>query len=162
MTSNGVKYTCFIMIGLASIFSIYVFFIIYQGHTRNDAQNAPILPNQSETNSQQWETKTDDRPPVTVKVTPIELGKDVQTWKFDIVMDTHSVELDQDMIRVVVLVDDFDKEYGPVRWEGAEAGGHHREGVLVFAPIAPYPQRLKLNIKGVGDAQRLFSWILTE
>lgn len=88
------KYTRFIMIGLAFVFLIYIFFVIYQqGRTKNDKQNIP-LPYAGETR-QQWETKTDDRPPVTIKVTPVELGmgKGVQEWKFDVAFDTHSVKL---------------------------------------------------------------------
>ena len=111
---------------------------------------------------QKWESKVDDQASVTVTVTPSDLSAESGEWKFDIVMSTHSVELDQDMTKVAVLVDDSDKEYSPIRWEGAPAGGHHREGVLIFTPVAPYPQDLKLNIKDIGDVQRSFSWILVE
>ncbi|MCR4274696.1 MAG: hypothetical protein NUW02_01450 [Candidatus Campbellbacteria bacterium] len=109
-----------------------------------------------------WETKIDEQAGVTVSVTPEINLVDSQEWKFDIIMDTHSVELDQNMTEVAVLVDDFGNEYGPTTWEGAPVGGHHRGGVLVFTPIVPYPQHLKLNIQGVGGVQRSFSWILTE
>src|SRR3989344_9595231 len=94
-------------------------------------QVAPIdnQVNQQPNNSQKWETKTDEQASVTVVVTPIDLSSQSKEWKFNILMDTHSVELDQDMVRIAVLVDDKDKEYKPFRWEGAEPGGHHREGV---------------------------------
>lgn len=111
---------------------------------------------------QKWESKTDDQLAVTVIITPIDISFESKEWKFDIVMSTHSVELDQDMIRAAVLVDDFGKKYSPVKWDDAPAGGHHREGVLIFAPVVPYPRYLTLNIKDIGDAQRSFSWILTE
>ena len=111
---------------------------------------------------QKWESKTDDQLAVTVTVSPLDISLQSKEWKFDIVMSTHSVELDQDMTRATVLVDDSGKEYSPVKWEGAPAGGHHREGVLSFAPVTPYPQHLTLNIKDIGDVQRSFSWILTE
>jgi len=125
--------------------------------------SSPTQENSSVSNTQQkWESKVDDQTSVTVTVTPSDLSAESGEWKFDIVMSTHSVELDQDMTKVAILVDDFDKEYSPIRWEGAPAGGHHREGVLIFAPVAPYPQDLKLNIKDIGGVQRLFSWILVE
>ena len=111
---------------------------------------------------QKWESKIDDQASVTITVTPSDLSLESNEWKFDVVMDTHSVELDQDMTKVAILTDDSGKEYGPVRWEGAPAGGHHREGILFFVPITPYPQHLKLNIKDVGGVQRLFSWTLVE
>ena len=123
----------------------------------------PTQKNSSVSETQQkWETKIDDQASVTVTVTPIILSVESEEWKFDVVMDTHSVELDQDMTKVAILTDDSGKEYGPVRWEGAPAGGHHREGILFFVPITPYPQHLKLNIKDVGGVQRLFSWTLVE
>jgi len=125
--------------------------------------SSPTQENSSVSNTQQkWESKVDDQTSVTVTVTPSDLSAESGEWKFDIVMSTHSVELDQDMTKVAILVDDFDKEYSPIRWEGAPAGGHHREGVLIFAPVAPYPQDLKLNIKDIGGVQRLFSWILVK
>ena len=123
----------------------------------------PTQENSSVSGTQQkWESKIDDQASVTVTVTPIILSVESEEWKFDVVMDTHSVELDQDMTKVAILTDDSGKEYGPVRWEGALAGGHHREGILFFVPITPYPQHLKLNIKDVGGVQRLFSWTLVE
>ena len=111
---------------------------------------------------QKWESKVDEQASVTVTVTPSDLSLESNEWKFDVVLSTHSVELDQDMTQVAVLVDDGGNEYKPLRWEGAPAGGHHREGTLFFTPITPYPQHLKLNIKDVGGVQRLFSWILIE
>ncbi|MDP3956073.1 MAG: hypothetical protein Q8Q18_02425 [bacterium] len=109
---------------------------------------------------QKWESKIDDQASVTVTVTPSNLLLESNEWKFDVVMSTHSVELDKDMTQVTILVDDAGNEYKPLRWEGAPAGGHHREGVLIFAQITPYPQQLKLIIKDVGGIQRLFLWTL--
>jgi hypothetical protein len=109
---------------------------------------------------QKWESKIDDQANVTVTVTPSNLLLESNEWKFDVVMSTHSVELDQDMIQVVVLVDDAGNEYKPLRWEGAPAGGHHREGVLVFSPITPTPKLVELKITGIADTVRTFNWQL--
>ena len=123
----------------------------------------PTQENSSVSETQQkWESKIDDQASVTVTVTPTLLSEESREWKFDITLSTHSVELDQDMTEIAILTDDSGKEYGPVRWEGAEPGGHHREGILFFTPITPYPQHLKLNIRDVGGVQRLFSWTLVE
>jgi len=109
----------------------------------------------------QWESKTDDRPPVTVKVTPVEFGQDAQTWKFRIVLDTHSGSLDDNLLRVAVLTDDKGKVYEPVAWEGAEPGGHHREGVLMFNAVQPMPESIEIKIKNVGGVpERSFAWSL--
>ena len=109
---------------------------------------------------QTWESKIDEQENVTVTVTPADLGTESREWKFDIVMSTHSVELDQDMATIAVLVDDFGKEYRPVRWEGVPAGGHHREGVLTFNQIIPAPKSIKMKISSVGDVIRNFTWQL--
>ncbi len=111
-------------------------------------------------NIQQWETKTDEQANVTVVITPLDLSTESAEWKFDVVMNTHSVELDQDIVKAATLIDNPGEEYKPLRWEGAEPGGHHREGTLVFAPIKPYPQHLSLIIKGIGGKDRSFAWIL--
>ena len=109
--------------------------------------------------SQKWESKVDDQVSVTVTVTPTLLSAESKEWKFDIIMDTHSVELDQDMTKIAILIDEQGKEYAPTKWEGP-VGGHHREGILSFAPIMPYPQHLTLKIKGIGVVDRSFAWII--
>lgn len=121
---------------------------------------SPSNVSQSPNMEQKWELKNNEQANVAVTVTPTDLGGDSKEWKFDVVMSTHSVELDQDMLRVAVLIDNLGKEYKPLGWEGAEPGGHHREGTLVFAPINPYPQDLTLIIKGIGGKDRTFSWVL--
>ena len=126
-------------------------------------QVAPIdnQVNQQPNNSQKWETKTDEQASVTVVVTPIDLSSQSKEWKFIILMDTHSVELDQDMVKTAVLVDNNGKEYKPLRWEGAEAGGHHREGVLIFNQIPLTPQSVELKIRDIGGVpERSFKWDL--
>lgn len=107
---------------------------------------------------QKWETKTDEQSAVTVTVTPIDISPESAEWKFEVVMDTHSVELDQDMTKSAVLIDDQGKEYTPLKWDGP-TGGHHREGILIFNPISPLPQSLELKIKDIGGIpERLFIW----
>ena len=109
---------------------------------------------------QKWESKIDEQASVTVTVTPSDLGVDSKEWKFNVVMDTHSVELDQDIVETAILIDNPGEEYKPLRWEGAGPGGHHREGTLIFAPIKPYPQHLSLIIKNIGGKDRAFAWII--
>ena len=110
---------------------------------------------------QQWETKTDDQASVNVVVTPLDLSPQSAEWKFDVGMNTHSVELSQDMTQSVALVGDDGKTYQPTQWEGP-ADGHHREGILFFSPITPYPQQLTLKISDIGGVPRSFSWVLSE
>jgi len=114
----------------------------------------------NQTTGQNWPPQIDEQEAVTVTVTPLDLSIDSKEWKFDVVMNTHSVELDQDIVEATILVDNPGEEYKPLRWEGAGPGGHHREGTLVFAPIKPYPQHLNLFIKDISGVKRSFAWIL--
>jgi len=95
---------------------------------------------------------------VAVMVTPIAL-KQGQPFAFGIAMDTHSVELKDDLLKVVVLRDDTGKEYTPTTWDGPGAGGHHREGTLKFAALAANVKSVTLVVKNVaGVPERLFTW----
>ena len=111
--------------------------------------------------SQKWESKVDDQASVTITVTPTLLSVESGEWKFDVVMDTHSVELDQDMTKVAVLIDEQGKEYGALNWEGP-AGGHHREGILTFTKITPFPKSVELKISDIGGIVRIFNWQLSK
>lgn len=108
---------------------------------------------------QAWDTKTDQQADVTVAVTPRDLSPQSGEWKFDIGMDTHSVELNQDMAKSAVLLDDQGTEYTPIAWEGP-VGGHHRQGILIFKSITPAPGSVQLKISGIGDVIRIFNWQL--
>ncbi|MEK7660215.1 MAG: hypothetical protein AAB343_03370 [Patescibacteria group bacterium] len=152
-----------ITISLFALAFISGFVVLYNLNTiAYPTQNKSDSPNESDTPDaiQTWESKIDDQASVTVTVTPVDVGVESEKWKFHIVMSTHSVELDQDMMSVAVLVDDVGREYGPVRWEGAPPGGHHRDGVLTFNQILPVPKSLELTITDIGDSMRSFIWPL--
>jgi len=98
---------------------------------------------------------------VTVKVTPKKVASDPRTWDFAVVLDTHSSDLSDDLVKSSVLLDGAGGRHAPVAWEGALPGGHHREGVLRFKPVSPQPQSIELQITRTGeDAPRSFRWEL--
>lgn len=143
------KYAAHILFALALAASGYLVF--FAPVPNGDAgQPAPA--------STQWETQTDAEGEVTIEVTPRDLSIGAAEWKFDIVMNTHSVELDQEMTEVAALFDDQGREYKPIAWEGAPSGGHHREGTLAFEAISPAPKSIQLIIKNVGAPTRALSW----
>ena len=103
------------------------------------------------------ESQTNSEGGVTVMVTPKNLS--VVSWNFEVSLSTHSVELDEDLIKVAVLVDENGKEFKPISWEGSPAGGHHREGILKFNALTPKPESIKLIIREVGGIkERVFVW----
>lgn len=98
---------------------------------------------------------------VTVDVTPQNLSTGASTWDFKIVLDTHSADLNDDLVKSSFLLDGAGGRYAPVAWDGAPPGGHHREGVLRFERISPRPQSIELQITRAGeDAPRSFRWQL--
>lgn len=118
---------------------------------------APVQESSAAGTQQTWETKIDDQDNVSVVVTPLDLSPQSVEWRFDVGMNTHSVELNQDMTKIAVLVDDQGKEYKPLAWTGP-TGGHHREGTLTFARITPTPKSIELKITGIADVVRTFVW----
>ena len=104
-------------------------------------------------------TQTSSQGAVTVAVKPIALSASVPELRFEIVQDTHSVALSQDMRAVAVLSGGPGGDVKPAAWEGDPPGGHHRKGVLVFAPISPMPESVTLTIRGLGGVpERTFTW----
>ena len=137
------------------------FLFFYRGGPTKEV--APVVnqvtnqTNQQVSTNQRWTQKTDDQVSVTVVVTPIDILSQSKEWKFNVVMDTHSIELDQDMTKIAILVDDQGKEYKPTAWNGP-TGSHHREGMLIFNQITPIPKSLELKISGIGGVVRSFIW----
>lgn len=96
---------------------------------------------------------------VTVAVTPQDLSGNAKTWDFKIVLDTHSGDLSDDLLKIAVLLDGTGTRYAPVAWDGAAPGGHHREGVLRFKAVSPQPQAIELRIARPGEpGPRSFRW----
>ncbi len=96
---------------------------------------------------------------VRVVVTPMALGPGMTIWEFEVVMDTHTKPLDEDISQAAVLVDEAGRRYKPVAWQGDPPGGHHRKVILQFSPPAEMPKAVELQIDGVGGAGiRTFRW----
>lgn len=93
---------------------------------------------------------------ITLEARPIYAqGKEVS---FAITVDTHSDSLDYDLTQVASLEDSRGNKYSPQRWEGSGSGGHHREGTLIFPPLASSTSSLKLTLLNTGVPQRTFFW----
>ncbi|MBI2100980.1 hypothetical protein HYT53_00020 [Candidatus Woesearchaeota archaeon] len=89
---------------------------------------------------------------VEFQITPLSASE------FQIVMDTHSVNLDFDLTEISILYDDIGNAYNPLKWEGSEPGGHHRQGILKFQPINKDAKSIKLVV--TDSTKREFEWNL--
>ena len=109
-------------------------------------------------------TRKSNERSVTVEVTPLNLSAGPGTLDFRIVLETHSIELDYDLVRIATLLDDRGNEYRPASWDGS-TGGHHVEGLLKFAGrdriLSSGANSLEMRIVGVaGVPSRTFRWNL--
>lgn len=105
-------------------------------------------------------TKQQSAGAVTVAVTPVELtpGKSAV---FQVVFDTHSVNLAFDVSQIAELRDEKGMTYGTPTWNGDPPGGHHRRGTLTFPTPLNKTQRILLILNNVaGIPQRTFRWNL--
>lgn len=99
--------------------------------------------------------------PVHVLVTPQDLSKSADAWRFAVQFNTHVMPITQDMVAVSSLSDGKGAGEKATAWEGDPPGGHHRRGVLVFKPLKPTPATITLHIREVGGvADRTFTWSL--
>ena len=95
---------------------------------------------------------------VTVKATPRTISGSV--WEFEIVFDTHTQELKDDLVKSASLVAGG-KVLPPAAWQGDPPGGHHRKGVLKFNAADPRPRDIELRLTRPGEPQaRSFRWQL--
>ena len=95
---------------------------------------------------------------VTVKATPGTLSGAI--WEFQIVFDTHSQDLRDDIAKSASLVADGAVS-APLEWDGDPPGGHHRKGVLRFKAPAGRPVAIELRLSRPGEAKpRVFHWTL--
>jgi hypothetical protein len=84
-----------------------------------------------------------------------------KAWEFDVTFNTHVQPLAEDLTKSAFLVDPSGRRHAPLAWRGDGPGGHHRKGVLVFAPLEPRPATVELQIQRVGERlPRSFIWRL--
>jgi len=98
---------------------------------------------------------------VTVKIKPLDLSSEAKEWVFEVVLETHTQDLSDDLTKTAVLIDSTGRQAAPTKWQGDGPGGHHRKGQLYFASLSPQPVSVELHIRRTGEAApRKFGWKL--
>jgi len=98
---------------------------------------------------------------VSVVASARDLSSTAQVWEFEIALQTHSQNLTDDLEANATLVAGGHITQVPTAWEGDPPGGHHRKGVLQFAPVTPRPETIELRILRPGESlPRTFQWQL--
>jgi len=132
-------------------------------------QSAPIpgQPEQSSRTSPVWDQnpKVDEQGAVVVEVTPLNLNTQDNTLQFEIVLNTHSVDLSMDISSLATLSTDTGKIVQATAWD-ALRGGHHVKGELTFPSLIDGKSviegatRVALEIREVDTPSRTFEWQL--
>lgn len=131
-----------------TIFLASVCALMSQGIEASEAKKAGLAPQTSKAHG------------VTITVTPLSLSNEAKAWDFEITLESHTQELNDDLIGSSVLIGDG-MQAAPLGWEGTPPGGHHRKGLLRYKPISPAPRSLELQIQRPGEPiPRSFRWRL--
>lgn len=147
MKYKNIFIMCLIAIVAAFILYRFVGYLPQNNKAANQSQEQNILATQTSTEGA-----------VTVKATPKTLVSGSQAV-FEIVFDTHSVDLNYDVAGITHLTDDEGNNYKPVSWSGGK-GGHHLEGALSFSPILEKATKVTLTLSKIDGTDRVFSWDL--
>ena len=81
-------------------------------------------------------------------------------YEFNITLNTHSTELNYDLVSVSSLTNEKGQTIKPSNWQGDGPGGHHREGKLIFPKFNNRPKILNLTINEIGEKGVNFEWKL--
>lgn len=102
--------------------------------------------------------QSNDQGEVIVEVTPVVLkpGKEA---RFEVSLNTHTIELDYDLLKVSSISDDKGNKLSPLSWSGG-SGGHHLTGELVFPSLSGKAKSVQLVIADISGFNRSFIWNL--
>jgi len=121
------------------------------------------LPESEQASS--YETRTDSQGAVVFEVTPLNLSASADTLEFEVVMNTHSVDLGWDLAGQASLSTDTGLDVQGVSWP--VGNGHHYDGVLAFPATSPDGSRLlagattiTLVVRDTDVPERRFAWDL--
>ncbi len=109
------------------------------------------------------QTREDAQGAVTVVITAKDLNAENGTLEFEVAMDTHSVDLNMDLVPLATLTTDTGLSVDGLVWTTSESG-HHVSGVLSFpatldgVSILDGATELTLTIRNVDAAERIFIW----
>ncbi|HUE99093.1 MAG TPA: hypothetical protein VMN99_07545 [Anaerolineales bacterium] len=110
-------------------------------------------------------TRIDEQGAIIIEISPLNLASPTDTFEFDVVMTTHSIDLSMDLATLSTLTTDTGVSVESTLWD-APLGGHHVEGKLIFPatkdgkPILKGATKLTLTIINVDAPTRIFEWDL--
>lgn len=137
----------------------YILFMRNGAKQNEFSETAAGLNSQISISNDQYQSRTDDRAEVTVEVTPKQLGTSQKNNIFSVSLNTHSVDLNFDFTRIIILKDDLDNVYQALGWSGGR-DGHHLSGDIIFPALKPEAVAVELVINNINGIARTFAWDL--
>lgn len=104
-------------------------------------------------NSKVYDAKQGSAGAVLVEVTPL------SSTKYQISLNTHSVDLDLDFTKIIKLKDDLGNMYEALYWSGS-SGGHHLSGEVTFPKITDQARGVTIIISDIEGEVLNFEWML--
>lgn len=110
-------------------------------------------------------TRVDDQGAIIFEVTPLDLNQPAESFEFNIVLTTHSIDLIMDLATTATLTTDTGVSVNSTLWD-APRGGHHVEGRLIFPAnvngksLLDGATKITLTITDVDVPTRIFEWQL--
>ncbi len=110
-------------------------------------------------------TRMDDQGGIIFEVTPLDLDQNVESFEFNIILTTHSIDLSMDLAATATLTTDTGVSVNSSLWD-APRGGHHVEGTLIFPAtvngrsVLDGAAKLTLTVTDVYAPIRVFEWEL--
>ena len=111
------------------------------------------------------DTRIDQQGGIVIEITPLNLNTSTDTLEFDVVMNTHSIDLSTDLVTLSTLSTDTGVTVQAILWD-APRGGHHVSGKLRFPVIKDGTSilvdagKLTLTIVNLDAPSRAFEWEL--
>jgi hypothetical protein len=109
--------------------------------------------------------RIDEQGAIIFEITPLDLDTPTDTFEFDVVLTTHSIDLSMDLAPLSTLTTNTGISVEATLWD-APLGGHHVEGRLIFPAtkdgksILESATKLTLTIVNVDATSRIFDWEL--
>ena len=131
----------------------------------NSTQGPDAVSAESSSPSNDSATRIDEQGAIIIEVTPLNLASPKDTLEFDVLMDTHSIDLSMELAMLATLTTNTGITVQATLWD-APRGGHHVEGKLIFPAtqdgksILAGASKLTLTISNVDAPSRLFEWEL--
>lgn len=97
---------------------------------------------------------------VDIEITPSHITNG-DPIKFDVSLNTHSIELDYDFKEIATLTDDNRNTYEVKNWDGG-SGGHHLRGTLEFEDLKTSASKLSLELSGIDGEDNTYTWQLID